>query len=167
MNASLHKSQQNCGRTNGRTDANGHEFFKRLPHKSPAGNYWSESSLLPYKTFLEREKHEKQGPELRYRLYLDDLGRFWWEIDEIFSDFLSSISHQNRPRSPRYNRYRSSGPCFSCFSGFNGFSYVFWGSYSFKILISSAQTHSIPLEGSMSFDIAWDLLERTFKSAFA
>ena len=32
---------------------------------------------LPYKTSLEPEKHEKQGPEVRYRIYLDDLDRFW------------------------------------------------------------------------------------------
>ena len=31
---------------------------------------------LPYKTSLEPEKHEKQGPEVRYRIYLDDLDRF-------------------------------------------------------------------------------------------
>ena len=49
----------------------------RYEKNSRAGhvfNYWSESSLLPYKTSLEPEKHEKQGSELRYRLYLDDLG---------------------------------------------------------------------------------------------
>ena len=28
---------------------------------------------LPYKTSLEPEKHEKQGPEVRYRIFLDDL----------------------------------------------------------------------------------------------
>ena len=31
---------------------------------------------LPYKTSLEPEKHEKQGPEVRYRIYLDELDRF-------------------------------------------------------------------------------------------
>ena len=39
-------------------------------------HYWSESCVLPYKTFLKRENHEKSGPEVQYRLYLDDLGRF-------------------------------------------------------------------------------------------
>ena len=39
-------------------------------------NYCTHGHRLLYKTSLEREKHEKQGPEVRYRIYLDDLDRF-------------------------------------------------------------------------------------------
>ena len=50
-------------------------------------SYWVKTLRFPYKTFLKREKHGKSGPEVSYRLYLDDLGWFWWEIDEISAIF--------------------------------------------------------------------------------
>ena len=62
------------------------DFSSRLTNVVMEKSY---TTFLVYQTFLKREKHEKRDPEIRYRIYVDEINNFRFELDPFFSDFAS------------------------------------------------------------------------------